>query len=140
MDSRGIINKKAGFIFNIVKKELSRSFSGLPMYLRHTDYLVNSDKVYGSFVFELYKDLSTDELNRFYKALREYKVLYEYIDISQKTEPISMNINGRITYWPGKVKGELRVYISDEYTDEIEDLMTVLRIKGYNNEYTYFTI
>lgn len=132
MNSRNIIDEKLGFIFDILIKEMSKNHINLPIYLTSRNYSIIDEVVYGNFSFDLQGNVDSEEIDIIYKVSREYKLLHEYLDFSRKAEPLRVPVWGMITTYTGKVKNELQICISDVYTNEIEDLITLLKIKGYH--------
>lgn len=132
MNSIDIIDEKLGFIFDILIKEMSKNHINLPIYLIDRNHSIIDGVVYGNFLFNLQGNVDSEEIDIIYKVSQEYKLLHEYLDFTRKAEPLQVSTRGMIITYPGKVKNELRICVSDVYTDEIEDFMTLLKIKGYH--------
>lgn len=132
MNSRDIIDEKLGFVLDILTKEMAKGHVSLPIYLTSREYSIIDGVTYGNFSFDLQGSVDLDEIDIIYKVSQDYKLLQEYLDFTRKAEPIHLPAWGMITTYTGKVRNELRICVSDEYTDEIEDLITLLKIKGYH--------
>ena len=132
MNSRDIIDEKLGFIFDVLTKEMAKNHIGLPIYLIDQKYSITDGVTYCNVLFDLQGNIDSEEIDIIHKFSREYKLLHEYLYFTKKTEPHHIYAQNMITTWPGKVRNELWICVSDEYTDEIEDFMTLLKIKGYH--------
>lgn len=132
MNSRDIIDEKLGFILDILIKEMAKTHISLPIYLTRREYSITNGVTYCNVSFDLQGDVDPEEIDIIYKFSREYKLLHEYLYFTRNIDSLHPPAWGIITTYTGKVRNELRICVSDEYTDEIEDLITLLKIKGYH--------